>query len=123
MKLKKNIKKLTKLKIIVKIWLEILFYHLSIMGNKEFLIKVLEAVGEDRELWHAILVLLKEDELDWDAIDKISKIMVESIDAVENKQVKEKILKGVKLLKAREKADNEKNEKAVKELEDMIDSI
>ncbi len=73
------------------------------MGNKEFLIKVLEAIGEDRELWHAILVLLKEDELDWDVIDKISKIMVESIDTVENKQVKEKILKGVKLLKAREK--------------------
>lgn len=93
------------------------------MWNKEFLIKILEAVGEERELWNAILVLLKEDELDWDAIDKISKIMVESIAAVENKQIKEKILRWVKLLKAREKADNEKNEKAVKELEDMIDSI
>jgi hypothetical protein len=93
------------------------------MWNKEFLVKILEAVGDERELWHAILVLLKEDELDSNAIDEISKIMISSISTIKNKHIKDRILKWVELLKAREKAANLKDEKAVQELEDIIDSI
>jgi hypothetical protein len=93
------------------------------MSNKEFLIKVLERIWESRELGQAILVLLQEGELEWEAIDKITKVMVDSLDSVESKWTKARIMKWIQLIKEREKAENERNEEAIKEMEDLIDSI
>lgn len=93
------------------------------MSNKEFLIKVLERIWGSRELGQAILVLLQEGELEWEAIDKITKVMVDSLDSVESKWTKARIMKWIQLIKEREKAENERNEEAIKEMEDLIDSI
>ena len=93
------------------------------MTKKEFLEKILEPFEDTWPLWKALLILLKNDELEWSSIDSLVQIMEESMKSVESDLDKERIQRWIDLLKRREELDNKKNESDLSELESMLDTI
>ena len=59
------------------------------MSKKEFLVKVLERIGDSWKLGNALLILLKNDELNDEQTSKLVSIMEDSLKSVEeNKMIK-----------------------------------
>ena len=63
------------------------------MSKKEFLINILEYIGESWELGNALLILLKNDELNDEMMTKLIDIMEDSLKTVEDEQSRERIRK------------------------------
>ncbi len=63
------------------------------MSKKEFLIRVLEHIGDSWKLGNALLILLKNDELNDEQMSKLIGIMEDSLKSVEDEQDRERIRK------------------------------
>ena len=94
------------------------------MTKKDYLIKVLEKIWEDRPLWKVLLVLWKNWELDDNIIDSLIWFMEEELektkDEVKKTKIKEWIayMKKMKEMEAKEKMENNAR---LSEIEDLID--
>ncbi len=93
------------------------------MSKKEFLVKVLEYIGDSWELGNALLILLKNDELNDEMMTKLINILDDSLKTVENEQTKEKIKKWIQLLKDREQCEQKNMEKDLQVIENLLDNI
>lgn len=93
------------------------------MSKKEFLINILEYIGESWELGHALLILLKNDELNDEMMSKLIDIMEDSLKTVEDEQAREKIRKWIQLLKDREQHEQMETDKEITSIEDLLDNM
>ena len=93
------------------------------MSKKEFLVKVLERIGDSWKLGNALLILLKNDELNDEQISKLVSIMEDSLKSVEDEQDRERIRKWIQLLKDREQNDQKNMEKDLQAIENLLDDI
>ena len=90
------------------------------MSKKEFLIKVLEHIWDSWEIGKALLVLLKNDELNDEVMTKLINIMEDSLKTVENEQSRKKIEKWIQLLKERELKVKMEDEDELLELDKLL---
>ncbi len=93
------------------------------MSKKEFLIKVLEYIWDSWELGNALLILLKNDELNDEMMTKLINIMDESLKTVEDEQAREKIRRWIQLLKDREENDQMETDKEITSIENLLDNM
>lgn len=96
------------------------------MQKKEFLEKILEKLADSWSLWKAILVLLKNDELDEETVNNLVDVMEESLAKVEDLQAKKKIMKGIEAMKKMRQIEMDekiKDNSRLEDLDNLIDSI
>jgi len=96
------------------------------MGKRNFLEKMLEELKDSWELWNALLVLLRNDELDDQTIDNLIGVMEDSLNKVEDLQSRRKIQKWIdamKRMRDREMQDKAEDALRLADLDGLIESI
>ena len=96
------------------------------MGKRNFLEKILEELKDSWELWNALLVLLRNDELDDQTIDNLIGVMEDSLNKVEDLQSRRKIQKWIdamKRMRDREMQDKAEDALRLADLDGLIESI
>lgn len=96
------------------------------MQQKVLLEKILEKIADSWPLWQAILVLLKNDELDEETINNLIAVMEDSLAKAEDIQAKRKIEKGIEAMKKMRQIEMDekiKDNNRLEDLDNLIDSI
>ncbi len=94
------------------------------MNRKDYVVKLLTAIQEDRPLAKGLLLLIKGGSVDDKTIDALSRIFVDAVNKVHTKVNEEKVKKWADILeKIRTMEEWENNDAELKELEDMIDEL
>ena len=96
------------------------------MGKRNFLEKMLEELKDSWELWNALLVLLRNDELDDQTIDNLIGVIEDSLNKVEDLQSRRKIQKWIDAMKRmRDREMHDKAEDALRlaDLDGLIENI
>ena len=96
------------------------------MEKKEMLEKMFEKLADSWALWKAILVLLRNDELDDETIDNLIGVMETELAKVDDIQSKRKIMKGIEAMKRmKQKEFDEKceDERRLADLDSLIENI
>lgn len=94
------------------------------MTKKDYLIKVLENLWDNRPLWKVLLVLWKNWELDDNIIDSLIWFMEEELEKTKDEVKKAKIREWIAhMKKMKEMEEEEKKENSIRlsEIEDLID--
>ncbi len=96
------------------------------MDKKNYVLKVLNVLKDDRKVAEWLIVLIERNKLDNDVIDAILLILQGAIKQTQDKATKEKLNESQSILrdiKEMEAIEREKNDKEILDLEKKIENL